>query len=232
MREIKPLVVKIFFVLLILSITIDVLLTQWILSIFSFGKFQEIVFTFIFIIFFYLISIAIHRLFYQFFPINEGIIPENSRSEFGFHIYLLFYLFVFHSVIRSKFIPSPINRLIYLMLGAKLGNYTFCQGTILDPLFTSIGSYTLLGEDCLVYSHALEGRKLSYATVRIGHYVTIGARATILPGVIIGDGAIVAAGAVVTKNTKIGAKEIWGGIPAKKIGIVQSELSNANLNVI
>ena len=47
--------------------------------------------------------------------------------------------------------------------------------------------------------------------------VWIGAEAVILKGVTIGRGAIVAAGSVVTKS--VGAYEIWGGIPAKKIGM-------------
>lgn len=44
----------------------------------------------------------------------------------------------------------------------------------------------------------------------------IGVNTTILPGVVIGKGAIVAAGAVVNKS--IPPYEIWGGVPAKKIG--------------
>jgi len=50
----------------------------------------------------------------------------------------------------------------------------------------------------------------------IGEDVWIGCNAVILKGVVIGDGAIVAAGAVVNKS--IPPNEIWGGIPAKKIG--------------
>lgn len=50
---------------------------------------------------------------------------------------------------------------------------------------------------------------------KIGNDVWIGARAVILGGVTIGNGAIVAAGSVVTKD--VGAYEIVGGIPAKRI---------------
>lgn len=52
--------------------------------------------------------------------------------------------------------------------------------------------------------------------IYIGKSVWIGAHATVLPGVTIGDGAIVAAGAVVTKNVPAGA--VVGGVPAKPIG--------------
>lgn len=42
---------------------------------------------------------------------------------------------------------------------------------------------------------------------------SIGANATILPGLIIGENALIAAGSVVTKNVPAG--EIWAGNPAK-----------------
>lgn len=54
-----------------------------------------------------------------------------------------------------------------------------------------------------------------YKQVEIGHDVWIGARATILDGVKIGDGAVVAAGAVVTKD--VPSYAIVGGVPAKVI---------------
>jgi len=52
--------------------------------------------------------------------------------------------------------------------------------------------------------------------VIIGHRVWIAYRATVLPGITIGDGAVVAAGAVVTKNVEPYA--IVAGNPARKIG--------------
>jgi acetyltransferase-like isoleucine patch superfamily enzyme len=57
--------------------------------------------------------------------------------------------------------------------------------------------------------------------VTIGDFVFIGSRATILPGVEIGEGAVVAACAVVTKS--VGPREVVAGIPARKIGVRTSE---------
>lgn len=48
--------------------------------------------------------------------------------------------------------------------------------------------------------------------IHIGKNVWIGAHATVLPGVNIGDGAVVAAGAVVTKD--VPEKTVVGGVPA------------------
>ena len=55
-----------------------------------------------------------------------------------------------------------------------------------------------------------------YFPITIGNYVWIGAGATILQNVTIGEGAVVCAGAVVTKE--VPPYTIVGGVPAKKIG--------------
>lgn len=52
--------------------------------------------------------------------------------------------------------------------------------------------------------------------VVIERYAVLFVNAIVLPGVTVHEGAVVAAGAVVTKD--IPAWEIWGGIPARKIG--------------
>lgn len=53
------------------------------------------------------------------------------------------------------------------------------------------------------------------APIRVGKNVWIGAHATILKGVTIGDNAVVAAGAVVTKD--VPANTVVGGVPARVI---------------
>lgn len=56
-------------------------------------------------------------------------------------------------------------------------------------------------------------RRARTAPIHIGDDVWIGARATILKGVTIGDGAVVAAGAVVTSDVPAGT--LVGGVPAR-----------------
>lgn len=80
-----------------------------------------------------------------------------------------------------------------------------------------IGTKVAISEDAFICtaSHdiAYANRPLITAPVIIHDGVWIGARATILPGVIIGEGAVVAANAVVTKNVPPWA--VVAGNPAK-----------------
>lgn len=59
------------------------------------------------------------------------------------------------------------------------------------------------------------------APIVIGKNVWVGANATIVPGVTIGNGSIIAAGAVVTKDVPENA--VVGGVPAKIIKMLDME---------
>lgn len=217
MRKISTRSILVFNSLLIIAILFAILITKISLSRLFFGDFTGLVVTFFFLVFFYLISIFIYRVFLIFFPLPEGDIKANSKQEFIVNVYQLFYLIPFHLLLKSQLIPVSLMRVVYVLLGAKMGANTYSSGLIDDPPLTIIGSNTLLGQDCLLTCHIIEGEKLGLQKIRIGNNVTIGAKAVIMAGVTIGDNAIIGAGAVVIKGTKIGAKEVWGGIPAKKI---------------
>lgn len=82
-----------------------------------------------------------------------------------------------------------------------------------------IGDYTQIAPNVVIVTanHDLyDSRKHIEAPVRIGKYCWIGAGATILPGVELGDWTIVAAGAVVSKSFKEGYVLV-GGVPAVRI---------------
>jgi acetyltransferase-like isoleucine patch superfamily enzyme len=79
----------------------------------------------------------------------------------------------------------------------------------------TIGDGCMIGWDVLIMDtdqHALPGKTLDNRPVHIGDHVWIGARATILKGVTIGNEAIVGACAVVTRDVPSGA--IVTGPPA------------------
>ncbi|HEY3329604.1 MAG TPA: acyltransferase [Capsulimonadaceae bacterium] len=88
----------------------------------------------------------------------------------------------------------------------------------------TIGYRALLAPYCYLidHDHGIAGhdpirlQEFVIAPVVIGPEVWLGLGATVLKGVTVGDGAVVAARAVVNKS--IPPFEIWGGIPAKRIG--------------
>lgn len=95
--------------------------------------------------------------------------------------------------------------------------------------FQDQGGITI-GDDCLIghnvvlatLNHLAEpsNRKdMVPSPIVLGKSVWVGANATILPGVVIGDNAIVAAGAVVTKDVQAGT--IVGGVPARYIKSIE-----------
>ena len=89
----------------------------------------------------------------------------------------------------------------------------------------AVGSHCLIASGCrfIDHDHGFADRSAPMAhqadgveaAIAIADDVWIGANAVVLKGVTIGRGAIVAAGAVLTKS--VGAHEIWGGNPARKL---------------
>lgn len=216
MREIKAAQIAFFLALLALIVALVagtlMVLSRWLLPL---ADFRAIALCVLALLALYLYGFAVYRLFLKWMPLAEGVAGPGTRAEFVANVNILFYLLLFNSLIRSHVIPVPLLRLVYLALGAKLGRNTYSAGVLLDPPLTFIGSNTIIGHDAVIFAHVIEGDRLELKPVRIGDNVTIGATAVVMAGVTIGDGAIVSAGAVVTKDSRIGPDEIWGGMPAR-----------------
>ena len=96
------------------------------------------------IIFIFIYALILYRLFLLAMPLKEGEIEENSRDEFVYHVYLLFYLIFFNSIIRSGFFPVPLMRLVYIALGARLGPNTYSAGYANAPNFIEVSANALV----------------------------------------------------------------------------------------
>ncbi|MRX08998.1 acyltransferase [Pseudoduganella sp. FT25W] len=217
MRAIKFCQVAVFLWLLMLILLLAIGTTALVVDRLPLGDFRGVTLVLAAVVLLYLYAFLVYRLFLLALPLREGEVAEHSRHELVANVNILFYLLLFNSLIRTHFIPVPIQRLIYLALGARLGANTYSAGALLDPPLTHIGSNTIIGHDAVIFAHVIEGPKLELKAVHIGNTVTIGAKAVVMAGVQIGDNAIVSTGAVVTKDTQIAAGEIWGGIPARRL---------------
>ena len=88
----------------------------------------------------------------------------------------------------------------------------------------SIGANSIFGPACYLSdnNHGIQKNRLirdqlqTARPLQVGADVWMGVGATVLMGAGVADGAVIAARAVVTKQ--VPADEIWGGIPAKRLG--------------
>lgn len=97
----------------------------------------------------------------------------------------------------------------------KLGNNISIQTSAYITAFTTIEDDVFIGP-CVVTTndkYMFYGAKLIGPTIKKG--ARIGANATILPGIVIGEGAIIGSGAVVTKDVPAGVTVV--GNPASPL---------------
>ena len=161
----------------------------------------------------------------------------------SFYTYLkqqLFYLFYNHFITH---IPLLFFRMFLLRLsGAKIGKRTIIDigWYVMGQQKLKIGPQCHINRNCMLDarggltignnvsvshnvcfvtgSHDYNTPDFKYVDgpIIVDDNVWIGLNVTILKNVHIGEGAVVAAGALVTKD--IPPFEVWGGVPAKKIG--------------
>lgn len=172
----------------------------------------------VFVLLLYVLNILFYRIFLMMWPVKVGWVDHGGIQEMRYNIYVLYYLILFNALLPTFRWPVPLMRLIYLGLGAHLGPNTYSAGVILDPPLVQIGSNTILGFDSLICPHSVEGRDIYFSPIFIGDNVTVGMRSTVMAGVRIENDCIVAAGSIVIKGSHLRKGEIWGGVPARKIG--------------
>ena len=105
----------------------------------------------------------------------------------------------FNAVVRGDVAPITIGHRTNVQDGA-------CVHVTRDIGPTHIGSDVTIGHNATVHA----------CTICDGALIGMGA--TLLDGCVIGEGSVVAAGALVLQRTQIPPHEIWGGVPAKRIG--------------
>lgn len=77
--------------------------------------------------------------------------------------------------------------------------------------------------DIVIGNEVTIGHNATVHGAKIEDKVLVGMGATLLDDCHIGEGAIIAAGALVLKNTQVGPRELWGGVPARFIKHISDE---------
>lgn len=99
---------------------------------------------------------------------------------------------------------------------AEIADHVVIQSGVFIPTMTEIGSRVFIGPRAVLTNDRYPLRRRSgyvAAGPVLAPDVTIGANATLLPGVRVGEGAMVAAGAVVTRDVPAWSLAI--GVPAR-----------------
>lgn len=149
--------------------------------------------------------------------------PEGRYSYYSFRAYRwasynALILLVRYTCINFLRV-TPFLNLFHRLMGMKLGKRVQINTAIIgDSNLIEIGDDTVVGGDVTLVAHAAERGDLVSERVRIGARVTLGLMSVIFPGCEIGDGAVLAAGAILQKGVKVGPGEVWGGVPARRIG--------------
>jgi len=159
-------------------------------------------------------------------PVYNAILPTRLRPFRGGYFtaaaipwYLhngLFYL------VRFTFLPfvtlTPFGIAFLRAMGMRMGrNPRITTECISDPCMITLGDDVAIGGSAHVFCHYGGAGHLVIAPVVIGNRATIGLKATVMGDVQIGDDATVLAHAVVMPGTRVGAGEMWGGVPARPI---------------
>jgi putative colanic acid biosynthesis acetyltransferase WcaF len=149
---------------------------------------------------------------------------------------------VYHLLFR--FSPRPMHgwrRLLLRAFGATMGRdchinskariwapwnlvcgdvATLAEGAIVyNPKTVTLGSHSIVSQDAYLcgathdYDHP--DFPLISSTISIGDYAWVCARASVMPGVRLGEGAVLGLGAVATKNLE--PWTVYAGAPARRI---------------
>lgn len=113
----------------------------------------------------------------------------------------------FKSFLARRFLKMKVGR------GVSWG--LMAMADVFWPEMISIGDNSILGYNSTLLCHEFLCSELRLGKINIGANVLIGANATILAGVDIGDDAVVAAGALVNRDVEKG--EFVGGVPIQRI---------------
>ena len=189
---------------------------------FALDSFLCFVSFFIFQTIFTLIALKILRVF---LPMEEGVYSYQTHPLecFGWNLYGFLCITHLNLFYDKILLPIPFRKGFYQLMGAQVGDGIIpISGQLLDPHLITLGSNCHIGEDAMLTPHAVTSdNKLYIGKIIIGENAMIGAKSTIMPGVKVGDGAMVNAMSLVTMNTVIPANEIWGGIPARKLKVIE-----------
>lgn len=159
-------------------------------------------------------------------PIYNWLLPTRIKPFKGTYFTLAAVPWFVHNglfyLVRYTFLRyvtlTPMGIWFLRAMGMKIGERAFINTDLIsDPRMLTLGDDVVVGGSVRIFAHYGGGGKLVIAPVFIGDKATIGLNATVMGDVWVGPGATILAHSVLLPGSRVGAGEIWGGVPARRI---------------
>ncbi|SFO96996.1 Pls/PosA family non-ribosomal peptide synthetase [Amycolatopsis rubida] len=113
---------------------------------------------------------------------------------------------------------TPFKRLVWRLLGVKVGSRLFDDGAlIIEKTLVRLGDDVTLNAGSVVQCHSQEDGGYKMDRISIGSGCTVGTGALVHYGVTMGDGSTLAPHSFLMKGTEVPDHADWGGNPAHEI---------------
>lgn len=152
--------------------------------------------------------------------LTNSVVPISTKFTWPHKVKIGAKCILEHSIFFKHDGPYSKDKSILIGSNVFIGN--LCEFNVRKKI--TVKDNVLIASGCKLidHDHSVNKHELirtqhgPEAEIILEEDVWLGANVIILKGVVVGQGAVVASGAVVNKS--IPAYEIWGGVPARKIG--------------
>jgi acetyltransferase-like isoleucine patch superfamily enzyme len=160
-------------------------------------------------------------------PVFNWVLPTRVKPFHGGYYSIAAVPWLLHNamfyLVRFTFLPfvtlTPFGLLFLGAMGMRIGRRAFINTELIsDPRLITIGDDVVIGGSVHLFAHYGGGGHLTIAPIRIGDRATIGQKATVMGGATVGNDAVILPHSVLLPGSRVGAGEVWGGVPARPIG--------------
>jgi acetyltransferase-like isoleucine patch superfamily enzyme len=165
-------------------------------------------------------------------PLFNRVLPTRVREFHGSYFTIAAVPWYLHNglfyLVRYTFLPyvclTPFGLWFLRAMGMKIGERAYINTEFIsDPCMITIEDEVVIGGSVHLFAHYGGGGHLTIAPVRIGRGATVGQKATVMGDVEIGEHAVILPHSVLLPGSRVGAGEIWGGVPAQPIAAADWE---------
>jgi acetyltransferase-like isoleucine patch superfamily enzyme len=165
-------------------------------------------------------------------PVFNRLLPTRMQAYNGAYYSIAAVPWFLHNALfylaRYTFLPyvtlTPFGPVFLRAMGMKIGKRAFINTEFIsDPCMIALGDDVVVGGSVHLFAHFAGGGHLVIAPISIEAGATIGQKATVMGDVQIGAGAKILPHSVLLPGSRVGAGEIWAGVPARPISKAEME---------